>query len=128
MTSRLAYPLIALLILTPVSACAQLQKLGTAASGTVTQVAPDTVASVKRALTAAHDLHRGIADFLTIAATTNLCHATCASQAQKWLDQSETALTDADKLLALGDTPGVEAKITLATSLIGQIESQIGHQ
>lgn len=124
---RSAIVLSAFIALTPVSACAQLQKLGAAANGTVTQVAPDTVASVKRALTAAHDLHRGIADFLLLAAQTNLCHATCASQAQKWLDQSETALTDADKLLTLGDTPGVEAKITLATSLIGQIQQQIGH-
>lgn len=124
---RSAIILSAFIALTPVSACAQLQKLGTAANGTVTQVAPDTVASVKRALTAAHDVHRAMADFLVLAATTNLCHATCASQAKKWLDQSETALTDADKLLALGDTPGVEAKISLATSLIGQIQKQIGH-
>lgn len=107
-------------------ACAQLQTIGAAANGTVSQVAPDTVASVKKALTAAHDVHRGVADFLTVAATTNLCHASCAVQAKKWLDQSETALVDADKLLALGDTPGVEAKIAIATSLIGQIQSQIG--
>lgn len=117
---------LSLFLALPLPACAQLQTLGQAANGTVTQVAPDTVASVKRALTAAHDLHRGIADFLTIAATTNLCHATCASQAKKWLDQSETALTDADKLLTLGDTPGVEAKISLATSLIGEIQGQFG--
>jgi hypothetical protein len=84
------------------------------------------VATAKRALTAAHDLHRGVADFLLVAANTNLCHSACAVQAKKWLDQSETALVDADKLLTLGDTPGVEAKIAGATSLIGQIQSQFG--
>lgn len=114
-----------LLTITPLGGCAALQALQ-AGSGTISQAAPDTVASAKKALTAAHELHRGVADFLTIAATTNLCHATCASQAKKWLDQSETALVDADKLLALGDTPGVEAKITVATSLISEIQSQIG--
>ncbi len=118
-----ALALAVLLTTVPISGCAALQ----AANGTVSQVAPDAVATAKKALTAAHDLHRGVADFLTVAATTNLCHAACASQAKKWLDQSEVALVDADKLLALGDTAGVEAKITIATSLIGQIQSQIGH-
>jgi hypothetical protein len=115
--------LAAFLITAPLGGCAALQ----AGAGTISQVAPDTVAKAKKALTAAHDLHRGVADFLTVAATTNLCHATCASKAKLWLDQSETALVDADKLLALGDAPGVEIKIALATSLIGQIQSQIGH-
>ncbi len=115
--------IVALLLTTvPISGCAALQ----AASGTVSQVAPDAVATAKKALTAAHQLHRGVADFLTVAATTNLCHATCAVQAKKWLDQSEVALVDADKLLALGDTPGVEAKITIASALISQIQAQIG--
>jgi hypothetical protein len=104
------------------SGCTALQAL----NGTASQVAPDSVATAKKALTAAHDLHRGVADFLTVAATTNLCHAACAVQAKKWLDDSETALTDADKLLVLGDAPGVEAKVALATSLVGEIQSQIG--
>lgn len=97
-----------------------------AVNGTASQVAPDSVATAKKALTAAHDLHRGVADFLTVAATTNLCHAACAVQAKKWLDQSETALVDADKLLVLGDANGVEAKVALATSLVGEIQTQIG--
>lgn len=104
------------------SGCTALQAL----NGTTSQVAPDSVATAKKALTAAHDLHRGVADFLTVAATTNLCHAACAVQAKKWLDQSETALVDADKLLVLGDAPGVEAKVALATSLIGEIQTQLG--
>lgn len=118
----------AFLIAVPlVGACSTLEKLGIAANGTVSDVAPDSVATAKRLLTAAHDTHRGIADFLTVAASTSLCHATCASKAKLWLDQSETALVDADKLLVLGDTPGVEAKVAVATSLIGQIQSQIGN-
>lgn len=108
------------------SGCAALQAIQ-AGSGTISQAAPDTVATAKRLLTAAHDAHRGVADFLTIAATTNLCHAKCASDARKLLDQSETVLVDADGLLKLGDTPGVEAKIAQATSLIGKIQSQIGN-
>ena len=97
-----------------------------AVNGTASQVAPDSVASAKKALTAAHDLHRGVADFANVAATTNLCHAACAVQVRKLLDDSETVLVDGDKLVALGDVPGAEAKAKLASSLIGEIQSQIG--
>jgi len=102
--------------------------LGAATSGTIASVAPDTVNVAKKALTAAHDLHRGTADFLVIAAQTNLCHASCATQAKLYLDQSEAALVAADKLVALGDAPGIEAKITAATTLISQVQSLIGRK
>lgn len=114
--------LIAFALMAALSGCTALQ----AVNGTASQAAPDSVATAKKALTAAHDLHRGVADFLTVAATTNLCHAACAVQAKKWLDQSEAALVDGDKLLVLGDTPGAEAKVALATSLVGEIQTQIG--
>lgn len=108
------------------SGCASLQALGAASTGTLSSVAPDTVNTAKKALIAAHDLHRVTADFLTIAATSNLCHASCATQAKLYLDQSEAYLLAADKLVALGDAPGVEAKISGATALIAQVQSLIG--
>lgn len=120
MKSAHAIALSLFLALSPVSACAQLQ------GGSVASVSPDTVNSAKKALTAAHELHRVTADFLTIAANTNLCHATCASQARVYLDQSEAALVAADKAIALGDAVGTEARIAAATSLIAQVQSLVG--
>lgn len=123
MKSAHAIVLSLFLALSPVSACAQLQG---AATGSIASVSPDTVNSAKKALTAAHELHKVTADFLTIAANTNLCHAACASQAKVYLDQSEAALVAADKAIALGDAVGTEARITAATSLIAQVQSLVG--
>ena len=121
MKHRFIAPVVASLFLLP--ACTV---LGAATTGTIAQAAPDTVNAAKKALTAAHDLHRVTADFLTVAATTNLCHATCATKAKTYLDQSEAYLVAADKLVALGDAPGIEAKVTAATNLIAQIHAIIG--
>lgn len=108
------------------SGCSSLGALGAASTGTLASVAPDTVNTAKKALIAAHDLHRVTADFLTIAANSNLCHASCAIQAKLYLDQSEAYLVAADKLVALGDAPGIEAKISGASALIAQVNSLIG--
>lgn len=108
------------------SACSGLQTVGAATSGTIASVAPAAVNQAKKALTAAHDVHASTARLLTIAANSNLCHAVCASTAQKYLDQSEDYLVAADKLVALGDAPGINAKIGAAQALIGQVNSLIG--
>lgn len=113
-------------VLLIVNNCSSVQALGAATTGTISSVAPEAVNDAKRALTAAHALHKTTADFLTIAATTNLCHATCASTAKNLLDQSEAYLVAADKLVALGDAPGIEAKITAATALIAQAQALTG--
>lgn len=123
MKSTYAIILSLFLLAPPIAACAQLQG---AATGSVASVAPDTVNSAKKALTAAHELHRVTADFLTIAANTNLCHATCASQAKTYLDQSEAALVAADKLVVLGDAVGTEARIAAATTLIADVNALVG--
>ena len=106
--------------------CQGLNTVLGATSGSVASVAPDTVNKAKQALTAAHELHKVTADFLTIAATTNLCHATCASTAKTYLDQSEAALVAADTAIKLGDAVGVEAKISTATTLISQVQALVG--
>lgn len=100
--------------------------MAAATTGSVASVVPDAINAAKKALTAAHDLHRGAADFLTIAAQSNLCHAACASQAQSYLDKSEAALVAADTAMTLGDAVGVGAKITAATTLISQAEALVG--
>lgn len=123
MKPRFAAALITSIIL--LSGCSGLGTVAEAAGGTISSVAPDTINTAKRALTAAHDLHRVTADFLTISATSNLCHASCATQAKLYLDQSESYLVAADKLVALGDAPGIEAKISGATALIAQVQSLI---
>ncbi len=115
--------ILALSLLAPLPACAQLQQ---ASTGSVATAFPDQVNTAKKALTAAHELHRVTADFLVIAANTNLCHASCASQAKIYLDQSEAALVAADQAVKLGDAAGVEAKIAAATALIGQVQSLVG--
>lgn len=105
------------------------QGLGTvtaATTGSIATVAPEAVNAAKKALTAAHELHRGAAVFLQIAAQSNLCHATCATQAKDYLDKSEAALLAGDTAIKLGDAVGVEAKIAAATALIAQAESLVG--
>lgn len=114
------------LILTPVSACAKLDAVLGATSGSVASVAPDTVNAAKKALTAAHELHRGAAVFLQIAAESNLCKSTCASQAKVYLDKSEDALVAGDAAIKLGDAVGVTAKIAAATDFISQAEALVG--
>lgn len=119
---RLRFAL-ALIPLMAVSGCAAATQ---ATTGSIARVAPDAVNSAKKALTAAHDLHRGAAVFLTIAAQSNLCHATCATQAKDYLDKSEAALVAGDTAIKLGDAVGVTDKITAATVLISQAEALVG--
>jgi hypothetical protein len=107
-------------------ACSSLGAVGTATTGTISQTAPDTINTAKRVLTAAHEAHRTVADFLVIAATSNLCHATCAATAKIYLDQSYAALQAADAAAALSDAPGVEAKIATATDLIAKVNALVG--
>lgn len=116
---RTAALLLAFLVL---PGCSTLQ----AVSAPLAASAPDTINAAKKALTAAHDLHRGTADFLVIAAQTNLCHSVCAATAKDYLDRSEAALVAADSLVALGDAPGIEAKISSATLLIANVQALIG--
>lgn len=118
---RLRFAL-ALIPLMAMSGCAAATQ---AATGSIAQVAPDLVNNAKRALTAAHQLHTTAAHLLTIAATSNLCTGTCASQAKGYLDQSYAALVAADKLVALGDAAGIEAKVADAVALVAQAESLI---
>ncbi len=118
--------LIILLAFSPVAACAQLQGTGTAATGTVTQVAPKAMLAAKKALIAAHALHEAAADALIAAANSNICKSTCASDAKRYLDQSATYLKSADDLVALGDAEGIEAKISGATALLSQIQGLMG--
>lgn len=116
------HAVIALCLLTALPGCAALR----AANGTVTDVAPTAMLAAKKALIAGHSLHEAAADALTAAATSNLCISTCAIQAKAYLDQSEAYLLAADHLVALGDAPGIEAKISGATALISQVQSLIG--
>lgn len=92
----------------------------------ISSVAPAEFAKAKQALTSAHLVHKSVADFLTIAADTNLCHATCASQARTLLLQSAAILSAADAAVATGDARAVEDKIASATALIGQLQALIG--
>lgn len=123
---RSAIVLSAFIALTPVSACAKLDTVLGATSGSVASVAPDAVNAAKKVLTAAHELHRGAAVFLQIAAESNLCKSTCASQAKVYLDKSEEALVAGDTAIKLGDAVGVTAKIAVATDLISQAEALVG--
>lgn len=118
---------IALLVLSltfaPLPACTE---LGQAATGSVSQVAPQPMIAAKKALVAAHGLHEATADALTAAANANLCHAVCASDAKKYLDQSAAYLSAADHLVALGDAQGIESKISGAVALIANVNNLLG--
>lgn len=122
MRSRcLALPLI--MALTGLSGCSALQAATAATTGTIGSLAPQAMNASKKGLTAAHGLHEAAADALTIAAKSGLCHAGCAATGKIYLDQSEAYLVAADKLVALGDAPGIEAKISSATALISQVQA-----
>lgn len=110
----------AILLLT---GCTGLNTVAQAATGSVASVAPQAMQTAEKALIASHALHEAAADALTIAAKSGACHAACASQAKTFLDTSEAYLVAADKLVALGDAPGIEAKIAGATALISQVQS-----
>ncbi len=107
-------------------ACAQLQAVG-AGNAPISSVAPAEFNKAKQALTSAHLVHKAVADFLVIAATSNLCHSVCASQAKTLLDQSAAILAAADAAVATGDAASIEAKISAATALIGRINGLVGH-
>lgn len=124
MKSAQAAFLIALLL--PLPACQGLGALTTATAGTVSDVAPQAMADAKKALAAAHSLHASVANFLTIAATTDLCKSACAVTAKTYLDQSYAYLKAADAAVQLGDAPGITAKIASATNLLGQIQQLVG--
>lgn len=113
-------PLILAILALP--ACAPLQAL----SAPVAAMAPDTMDVAKKTLTAAHDAHASTARLLTIAAQTQLCTKTCAATAKGYLDRSEAYLVAADKLVALGDAPGIEDKIGAATALLAQVQGLVG--
>lgn len=112
------------LILTPISACAQLQAV--AGDAPISSVAPAEFAKAKQALTSAHLVHKTVADFLVIAATSDLCKSQCAVQAKSLLDQSEAILVAADQAVVTGDATSIESKIAAATALVGQIQTLIG--
>jgi len=120
MRFRFALALIPFMALSGCAAATQ------ATTGSISQVAPDIVNNAKRALTAAHQLHASAANLLAVAANSNLCVAACATTAKGYLDQSYAALLAADKLVALGDASGIEAKVADAIALVSQAQSLIG--
>lgn len=101
-------------------------KFQTAATGTVTQVAPDTMLAAKKSLIAAHALHEAAADMATAAANANLCKGQCAVDAKLYLNQSAEALSAADDLVKLGDAPGINAKVVGAVALINKVQALTG--
>lgn len=97
-----------------------------AANTTVTHVAPDAMLAAKKGLIAAHALHEAAAEALTVAANTNICKGQCAIDGKKYLNQSADILSAADNLVALGDAPGIAAKIAGATALLSQVQALVG--
>lgn len=130
MRHRFALALTFALALSFSPGCSALDQMGAVAgpTGTISSVAPEAMNTAKKALTAAHNLHKSAAVFLTIAAETNLCHATCAVKAKDLLFTSHEYLIAADKLVVLGDAPGIKAKITAATALIAQAQSLVSQR
>lgn len=106
--------------------CSFLGKVVTASTGTVSDVAPDTMLAAKKGLIAAHDTHEAAALALTLAANSGVVHGANAVTAKKWLDDSEAYLSAADDLVALGDAPGIEAKISAANTLSAKVQGLIG--
>lgn len=105
--------------------CDSVQAVG-AGTASISSVAPAEFNKVKQALTSAHMVHKTMADFLVIAANTDLCKGTCAVQAKDLLNQSAAILAAADAAVVTGDAKTVTDKIAAATALIGTIQTMIG--
>lgn len=121
-----AIVLTAFLAFAPVTAgCASLEAVG-AGNAPISSVAPAEFAKAKQALTSAHLVHKAVADFLVIAADSNLCRGPCAVEAKKLLLQSAAILSAADAAVATGDARSINDKIASATALVGQIQAMIG--
>lgn len=99
-----------------------------ATTGSVSDVIPAAMNDAKQALAIAHTSHKGVAVALThaVAAGWLVPGSDVAITARKWLDESEAILVAADKLVALGDARGIEAKISAASALIAQVQGIIG--
>lgn len=118
-----AIVLTAFLAFTPVTACAQLDP-----AAPISSTAPAEFNQAKKALTAAHLVHKTTADFLVIAANSDLCKGQCAVQAKTLLDQSYAILLAADAAIVTGDAKTINDKIAAATALVGQLQSLIGRR
>jgi len=92
----------------------------------ISSLAPDAMNKAKQALTAAHNIHKSTAVFLTIAADSNLCTGTCASQAKTYLVMSHEYLVAADRAVELGDAAGITDKVKSALSLISSVNALVG--
>lgn len=128
MLHRLAISLALAFSLTLAPGCSSIAQINAVAgpTGTIASVAPEVMNKAKQALTAAHNIHKSTAVFLTIAADSNLCTGKCASQAKIYLVTSHEALIAADRLVALGDAPGINAKIVAATALLASAQALVG--
>lgn len=106
--------------------CGTFNTVSAATTGTLASIAPDAVLTAKKALIAAHEVHKASADLLVLAAQSSLCKSQCAVTAKGLLDQSEAILVAGDALAKLGDAPGVNAKIAAASELTGRVNSMLG--
>lgn len=124
MLRRIALSLAVAFSLAVAPSCTSLAQFNPAAP--ISAAAPEVMNKAKVALTAAHNIHKSTAVFLTIAAETNLCTGTCASQAKTYLVMSHEYLLAADSAVALGDVAGIEDKVKSAISLVSQINALVG--
>lgn len=118
--------LLALCFAASLGGCSTLQALDSAANGTASDVAPQAMITAKKALIATHGLHEAAADVAVAAANGGFCVGTCASKAKDAIDKSEAILLAADKLVALGDARGINAKVGDAAALIAQVQTLAG--
>lgn len=109
---------LALTIAVPLGGCQYL-----CPSCSVATANPDAMMAAKKALTAAHTLHKTAADVSVALANSGFLHGSNASKAQSFLDQSESALLLADSAVAAGDATGVSDKVADAIALINQAEA-----
>lgn len=117
--------LAAFLLTAPLGGCEQIQAVG-AGNAPISSVAQAEFNTAKKALTAAHLIHKATADFLVIAADSNLCKGSCAVEAKKLLLQSAAILSAADAAIAAGDARSINDKIASASALVGKIQTLIG--
>lgn len=85
-----------------------------------------TIQVAEKALTSIHLVHKAAADFATIAAKNGWVHGQDALTVKGYLDQSETYLEAGDAALAVGNAPGVMAKISAAQDLLAKVHAITG--
>lgn len=113
--------LLTLVLIVPLSGCANIGPAWDVLTGSVASTAPVTVGDAEKALTIAHLALNDLAPIIIEAAHNGTLHGTNATSVKSWYDQADNLLHTADALDVVANAQGVMDKVNAANALIVQI-------